>query len=68
MLKIKFANFQSTTVESSVAGTIRLSLFKTLCQQAYQRQALPVRLLGVGVRFDIRGHLPEQQLDLFAEQ
>ncbi|MDC3332802.1 DNA polymerase IV [bacterium] len=50
-VKVKFDNFQSTTVECVIQGKPRLSIFKTLCLQAIERgQGRAVRLLGLGVR------------------
>jgi DNA polymerase IV len=48
-LKMKFNNFESTTVEMS-ASQIELSKLQDLVQIAWQRQKLPVRLLGFGVK------------------
>jgi DNA polymerase-4 len=51
-VKFKFNNFQSTTMECVVQGTPRLSIFRDLFNQSFQRGlGLPVRLLGLGVRF-----------------
>lgn len=50
-VKLKFSNFQSTTMESIHPGKPELALFESLCQQSLQRgDGLPIRLLGVGVR------------------
>jgi len=66
VVKMKFANFQTTTVECMVGGTIRLAIFQGLLRDAHQRMSLPVRLLGVGVRFADDAVLGYQQLPLFA--
>lgn len=51
-VKLKFNNFQSTTMECGVNGLPRMAIFHQLCQQSFQRgEGLPVRLLGLGVRF-----------------
>ena len=64
-VKIKFADFTSTTIERSGAE-LRASVFQHLCTEAYARKESPVRLLGVGVRFvDLREDQPFYQLDLF---
>lgn len=64
-IKIKFNNFQSTTMEV-LSETPRISLFQHLCRQAYERQSLPVRLLGMGVRLlDLQEGENPQQLVLF---
>lgn len=64
--KIKFSDFSSTTIERS-GSKLLLSEFQQLCREAYLRKELPVRLLGVGVRFvDLREDQAFYQLDLFA--
>ncbi|MFT5578942.1 MAG: DNA polymerase-4 [Paraglaciecola psychrophila] len=51
-VKVKFNNFQSTTMECVAQGVPRMAVFRDLCSQSYQRgDGLPVRLLGLGVRF-----------------
>lgn len=60
-VKMKFDNFRQTTVECPGAGLEPAAFFQ-LCEAAYQRGARPVRLLGVGVRFDAGAEL---QLELF---
>ncbi len=51
-VKVKFNNFQSTTMECIAQGSPRMAVFRDLCQQSIQRgQGMPVRLLGMGVRF-----------------
>jgi DNA polymerase-4 len=55
----------ATTIERSATG-IQLDEFIELCSEAYQRKELPVRLLGVGVRFiDLRENNRFVQMDLF---
>lgn len=49
-VKIKFHDFTQTTMECS-ASHADMALFSKLLEQAWQRGAKPVRLLGVGVRF-----------------
>jgi DNA polymerase-4 len=66
-VKIKFANFQATTMECLASGTPRLAVFQRLLCDAYQRQTLPVRLLGVGVRFADEQQGGSLQLPLFPE-
>jgi DNA polymerase IV len=64
-LKIKFADFSQTTIERSSSSLISTE-FQQLCRDAYARKELPVRLLGVGVRFvDLRDNQSFCQLDLF---
>ncbi len=65
-VKMKFADFTTTTIELSGTKLIPVE-FHQLCREAYLRQQIPVRLLGVGVRFvDLREDQPFYQLDLFA--
>lgn len=65
-VKMKFADFTQTTIERSGSQWLE-SDYQQLCRDAYARQAAPVRLLGVGVRFvDLREDQPFYQLDLFA--
>jgi DNA polymerase-4 len=64
-IKMKFSDFTSTTVESMGAGLL-LREFEGLCRTAYARKVMPVRLLGVGVRFVDTSSSPRfQQLALF---
>ncbi len=66
LVKMKFADFTSTTAERS-ATTVSLLELQCLCEEAYARVAMPVRLLGVGVRFvDLREDNAFFQLDLFS--
>jgi len=62
-LKMKFNNFTQTTVERSHCRPVEQDLAK-LCDEAWQRGKMPVRLLGIGVRLN---DLTESggQLDLF---
>jgi len=63
-VKMKFNNFQSTTVEclSTVADEAN---YRTLMATAFGRGDLPVRLLGVGVRFvDLQEEGNPEQLEL----
>ena len=66
VVKMKFANFQTTTVECIVGGRVHLAIFQSLLRAAHQRVNLPVRLLGLGVRFADDAALEYQQLPLFA--
>jgi len=49
-VKVKFNNFAQTTAEC-IAADLKLNVFQQLCQTAYLRYQLPVRLLGLGVHF-----------------
>ena len=48
-LKMKFFDFSQTTIERQQTLP-RLEDYRRLCEEAWQRGAMPVRLLGVGVR------------------
>lgn len=51
-VKVKFNNFQSTTMECGSSGTPRIAIFHKLFRESFTRgDGLPVRLLGLGVRF-----------------
>ena len=49
-VKLKFNNFQQTTVER-VHDTVDSNLLSYLIEEGFARKRLPVRLLGIGVRF-----------------
>lgn len=51
-VKVKFADFTRTTKEC-VCDSPEAGVFESLLTGAYQRENLPVRLLGTGVRFDM---------------
>lgn len=59
-VKIKFADFTSTTMECCVSEP-SLPVYRSLCDEAFQRKGTSVRLLGVGVRFAERIHTPVTQ-------
>ncbi|HSC69048.1 MAG TPA: DNA polymerase IV [Cellvibrio sp.] len=64
-VKLKFPDFSITTIERS-ASAVSLMELQSLCAEAYERKNLPVRLLGVGVRFiDLRENNEFLQLELF---
>jgi len=50
-LKMKFRDFNQTTVERQDTTPILDDLSK-LCEQAWERGNIPVRLLGIGVKLD----------------
>lgn len=50
VVKIKFADFQQTTIERALVGDIRAEGISALLEEAYYRKATPVRLIGVGVK------------------
>jgi len=65
-LKIKFNDFTSTTLERAATDSLPLDSFEALFDEAWQRGARPVRLMGLGVRFIDAGEPGRaQQLDLF---
>jgi DNA polymerase-4 len=67
-LKVKFADFQTTTVEC-VGRLPEQARFAQLLDSALQRSDLAVRLLGLGVRFvDLREEGNPAQLELFETQ
>ena len=63
-VKVKFANFEKTTVEAKTR-LFSLSLCNKLFHEAWQRYKQPVRLLGLGVRFKQSDDVLNQQLALF---
>ncbi len=64
-VKLKFSDFSITTIERS-ASAVSLQELQSLCSDAYQRKSMPVRLIGVGVRFiDLREDQDYLQLELF---
>ncbi|HEU4851808.1 MAG TPA: DNA polymerase IV [Telluria sp.] len=68
-VKLKFADFQQTTVEC-VGSAPAIALYRRLMEAGYQRGGQPVRLLGLGVRLDASladGNRLEQ-LSLFSEE
>ena len=66
-VKVKFADFTQTTAEC-VSTVLDGAVCLPLLEEAYGRKGLPVRLLGVGVRFAPPQEIAEgAQLDLFAD-
>jgi DNA polymerase IV len=62
-VKVKFADFRATTRERP-AATLDAALAMELLAEAYGRSHLPVRLLGLGVRFAVPEEGDGRQLDL----
>lgn len=63
-VKLKFTDFSSTTLERGLTNP-RISDFKALIEEAWQRNELGVRLMGVGVRFvDLSDEIDALQLPL----
>lgn len=68
VVKIKFADFSQTTVEC-VASKPTAAVWQQLLMEGHARRGLPVRLLGVGVRYAEGGQDEEgaRQIGLFGE-
>ncbi len=68
VVKIKFADFSQTTVEC-VAHAPDAAVWQQLLDEGHARRGLPVRLLGVGVRFAEDAAAPgaPAQIALFGE-
>jgi DNA polymerase-4 len=63
-VKIKFSDFEKTTIEAS-ASSISLPMCNKLFIDGWNRYKKPVRLLGVGVRFNYSEEQFSQQISLF---
>lgn len=61
-LKLKFSDFQQTTIETAYVAGDELAFFTELLGEAYARRQMPVRLIGVGYRLKA---VSEKQLTLF---
>ena len=66
-VKIRFADFQRTTVEC-VAGATDLPTFVALLEKGFARRNLPVRLLGLGVRLEEDDAGDQGQFPLFDDE
>jgi len=66
-VKIRFADFQRTTVEC-VAGETDLPTFVALLEKGFARRDRPVRLLGVGVRLEEDDGAGRGQFPLFDDE
>lgn len=64
VVKLKFNNFQQTTVEH-INNQINLNMLHQLIQIGFSRKNLPVRLLGIGIKLKQKNALEELQLSLF---
>ncbi len=69
-VKLKFSDFSQTVIESRLptsSGWPPLSYFQRLLHAAWQRQKLPMRLVGVGIRLNPLGEFNGrfQQMELF---
>lgn len=63
-VKVKFDDFQQTTVERTGSEPLQ-DVYEELCRVGYERGSRPVRLLGLGVRFMDMQLANPQQLQLF---
>ena len=61
-VKVKFNDFQSTTVERAWQG-VDAAHFHELLQQGLERSELRVRLIGAGVKFYDESDASDMQLD-----
>jgi len=67
-VKVKFSDFSTTTMERQGTG-VSIMDYQRLCQEAYERGARPVRLLGLGVRLvDLQINRKQRQLDMFYQK
>ncbi|WP_115385477.1 DNA polymerase IV [Legionella gratiana] len=66
-VKLKFNDFQQTTVER-IHDRIDLNILYQLIQEGYSRKCKPVRLLGIGVKLKPEQMHESIQLPLFLQQ
>jgi DNA polymerase-4 len=66
-VKIRFADFQRTTVEC-IADATDLPTVLSLLEKGFARHNRPVRLLGVGVRLEQDDETKSGQIPLFPDQ
>jgi DNA polymerase-4 len=66
-VKIRFADFQRTTVEC-VGAVTHLPTLLALLEKGFARRSKPVRLLGVGVRLEEEVVIRHGQFDLFGDE
>jgi DNA polymerase-4 len=59
VVKVKFFNFKQTTLEQSQDLSLSLQSFSPMLEEAYYREAHPVRLLGLGVK--LKSSKPKQK-------
>jgi len=59
-IKVKFSDFKSTTVERGFPNQDE-EHFRLLLEEGFKRQSLPIRLLGLGVRFKTRSDKKDAQ-------
>ena len=58
-VKIKFSNFQTTTVENHLYTVYSMERFLDLLETAFARKKIPVRLIGAGVKIRDKTYLPK---------
>lgn len=56
-VKVKFNDFSVTTAQRKAVSPLTEELFQCLMKSGVKRKSLPVRLLGLGVRFGIQENL-----------
>lgn len=62
-IKLKFSNFQQTTVER-VYDSLEKDNFSQLIREGFDRHSLPVRLLGIGIKLKLNTSEQGKQLQL----
>lgn len=65
-LKLKFSDFKTTTKEC-IGNAVTTQSYVSLLEEAFLRNPAPVRLLGVGVRFESFSKSDDRQLELFSK-
>lgn len=63
-VKLKFNNFQQTTVERT-CDNVDSSILGELIQEGFSRKLIPVRLLGIGIKLKQKNDHANVQLTLF---
>ena len=63
-LKLKFGDFTTTTKER-IGSDVSLHTYIPLLEEAFGRSSEPVRLMGVGVKFEEPSKMDGRQLELF---
>lgn len=63
-IKLKFSNFQQTTVERT-SDHIHLDVLHQLIQDGFSRKNMPVRLIGIGIKLKQKNLSEDLQLPLF---
>ena len=66
-LKMRFSDFETTTAQQ-IGNAPDLSIYRDLCERAYARGGRPVRLLGLGMAFEVDDELDLQQDLVFGEE